>query len=70
MAGNLNAPWHRGVVVQAGKMGSRLVGAGTETTGRSIACSPGTDAGLHEEAIPVVGIEPLLGQVDLDAFPD
>lgn len=68
VAGDLNAPGHRSVVVKAGVVLSRLVGARLEIAGRGVAGATGADVGLQDDAIAFVGFELLLGQIDFDAF--
>ena len=67
ITGNLHTPWHRGVMIKAGIVIGILVACPVAARWCASVFS-GTDAGLHNESIPLVGAQFLSRQVDLDSF--
>ncbi len=68
VAGDLNAPWHWGIVIQARVVFCRLVGASTEISSGCVVRPPGTDVGFQHDPVSLVCLELLFGKVNLDSL--
>lgn len=68
MTSHLDAPGHGRVVVEAGIMLSGLVGTRAKIAGRSVVPIARAHIGPKNDSIPLVGLELLFRNVDLDAL--